>query len=92
MWQGSRDDTGLAHFIDARKLGTMADRTHREMTDTDIATIVGTYHAWRGDMGAGEYADVPGFCMAATLREQQAEAAKLDAAIATNLKELGYGG
>ena len=29
--------------------------------------------------------------LAATLREQQAEAAKLDAAIATNLKELGYG-
>jgi type I restriction enzyme M protein len=28
----------------------------------------------------------------ATLREQQAEAAKLDAAIAANLKELGYGG
>jgi type I restriction enzyme M protein len=26
------------------------------------------------------------------LREQQAEAAKLDAAIAANLKELGYGG
>jgi type I restriction enzyme M protein len=28
----------------------------------------------------------------ATLREQQAEAAKLDAAIAANLTELGYGG
>lgn len=28
----------------------------------------------------------------ATLRQQQAEAAKLDAAIAANLKELGYGG
>ena len=26
-----------------------------------------------------------------TLRQQQAEAAKLDAAIAANLKELGYG-
>jgi type I restriction enzyme M protein len=30
--------------------------------------------------------------LATTLREQQAEAAKLDAAIAANLKELGYGG
>jgi len=28
----------------------------------------------------------------ATARQQQAEAAKLDAAIAANLKELGYGG
>ena len=30
--------------------------------------------------------------LAGTLREQQVEAAKLDAAIAANLKELGYGG
>lgn len=29
--------------------------------------------------------------LTATLRQQQAEAAKLDAAIAANLKELGYG-
>ena len=30
--------------------------------------------------------------LVATLREQQAQAAKLYAAIAANLKELGYGG
>jgi type I restriction enzyme M protein len=30
--------------------------------------------------------------LTAALREQHAEAAKLDAAIAANLKELGYGG
>jgi type I restriction enzyme M protein len=30
--------------------------------------------------------------LTATLRQQQAEAAKLDAAIAANLRELGYGG
>ena len=30
--------------------------------------------------------------LTATLREQRAEAARLDAAIAANLKELGYGG
>lgn len=30
--------------------------------------------------------------LTATLWEQQAEAAMLDAAIAANLKELGYGG
>lgn len=30
--------------------------------------------------------------LAAMLREQQAEDVKLDAAIAANLKELGYGG
>jgi type I restriction enzyme M protein len=30
--------------------------------------------------------------LASTLREQQKKAANLDAAIAANLKELGYGG
>jgi type I restriction enzyme M protein len=126
-----RDRRGETLFIDARKMGSMVDRTHREMATEDIAKVAGTYHAWRGDKDAGEYADTPGFCKAAkledirkhghvltpgryvgaeaaeddgepfeekmkrlasTLREQQAEAAKLDAAIAANLKEIGYGG
>ena len=56
-------------FIDARKMGVMRDRTHRELTDEDIERISGTYHAWRGDAGAGEYEDVPGFCASATLEE-----------------------
>ena len=56
-------------FIDARKLGRMVDRTHRELTDEDIARIARTYHAWRGEDGAGDYADVPGFCKSASLEE-----------------------
>jgi len=126
-----RDRRGQVLFIDARKLGRMVDRTHRELTDEDIATIASTYHAWRGEKQAGEYAEVAGFCksatveeirkhghvltpgryvgaeaqeddgepfeekmkrLTATLREQQAEGAKLDGAIAANLKELGYRG
>ena len=55
--------------IDARKLGTLIDRVHRELTDADIAKIVGTYHAWRGDKGAGKYADVAGFAKSATAAE-----------------------
>ena len=125
-----RNRRGEVLFIDARKLGRMVDRTHRELTDEDIARIAGTYHAWRGEQDAGEYADIPGFCKSATLeeiskhghvltpgryvgaeaqqddgepfeekmkrltmtlRELQDEAAKLDATIAANLKELGYG-
>jgi type I restriction enzyme M protein len=125
-----RDRRGQVLFIDARKLGRMVDRTHRELTDEDVARIAATYHAWRGEKDAGEYADVPGFCksatadevrkhghvltpgryvgveaqeddgepfegkmkrLVATLREQQADAAKLDAAITANLRELGYG-
>jgi type I restriction enzyme M protein len=124
-----RDRRGETLFIDARALGTLVDRTHRELTDADVAKVAGIYHAWRGDSGAGEYADEPGFCksaaldeirfhghvltpgryvgaaaaeeddepfdvrmrrLTATLREQQAEAARLDARIAANLRELGY--
>jgi type I restriction enzyme M protein len=56
-------------FIDARKLGRMVDRTHRELTDEEIARIADTYHAWRGEKEAGEYKDVPGFCKSATLED-----------------------
>ena len=49
-----RDRRGETLFIDARKLGTLIDRVHRELTDEDIAQIAGTYHAWRGDKGGGE--------------------------------------
>ena len=126
-----RDRRGQVLFIDARKLCRMVDRTHRELTAEDVTRIATTYHAWRGEEGAGEYEDIPGFCksatleevrkhghvltpgryvgaeaqeddgepfedkmnrLTATLREQQAEAGRLDAAIAVNLEELGYGG
>ena len=64
-----RDRRGKLLFIDARKLGRMVDRTHREFTDEDIARIADTYHAWRSEEDAGEYADVPGFCKSASLDE-----------------------
>ena len=141
-----RDRRGEILFIDARKLGRMVDRTHRELTDEDVTRIAETYHAWRSNLplptpsslltgegwgeGARSYTDVPGFCKSATLeevrkhghvltpgryvgaepqeedeepfedkmkrltaqlREQQAEAAKLDDAITANLRVLGFG-
>jgi type I restriction enzyme M protein len=64
-----RERRGEVLFVDARKLGIMVDRTHRELTDEDIADIAGTYRAWRGERGAGEYADAPGFCASATVKE-----------------------
>ncbi len=70
-----RDRRGEILFIDARKLGAMTDRMHRELTDADIRRIADTYHAWRGDAGASAdagataYADVAGFCKAARLDE-----------------------
>ncbi|MCS6804887.1 MAG: class I SAM-dependent DNA methyltransferase [Acidobacteriota bacterium] len=125
-----RDRRGQVLFIDARKMGRMVDRTHRELTDEEIEKIATTYHAWRGEKDAGEYKDVPGFCKSTTLeeirkhghvltpgryvgaeikedddepfaekmqrlvaelREQMAEARRLDEAIWKNLEELGHG-
>jgi type I restriction enzyme M protein len=67
-----RDRHGETLFIDARKMGALIDRVHRELTDDEIARIAATYHAWRGDKGAGKYADVAGFCKSATTEETAA--------------------
>jgi type I restriction enzyme M protein len=64
-----RDRRGETLFIDARQLGRMIDRTHRELTDEDIQRITDTYHAWRGDRDARSYEDVAGFCKAARIKE-----------------------
>ena len=45
-------------------MGRMVDRTHRELTDEDIARIVDTCSTWRD---AQTYADVPGFCKSAPI-------------------------
>ncbi len=60
---------GETLFIDARKLGRMVDRTRRELTDEEVVRIAAIYHAWRGEKGAGEYADIPGLCKSAKLAE-----------------------
>jgi len=65
----SRDRRGETLFIDARKLGVLIDRVHRELTEADIAKIAGAYHAWRGDKDAATYADEAGFCKSATRAE-----------------------
>ena len=63
--RGYRDRSGETLFIDARRMGRLVDRVHRELTDEDIATIAGTYHAWRSE--GGEYEDKPGWWKSATL-------------------------
>lgn len=67
--KGRRDRRGQVLFIDARKMGELVDRTRRELTDAEIQTIADTYHVWRGEKNAGEYADVAGFCKSATLED-----------------------
>lgn len=67
--RGFRDRCKHTLFIDARKLGTLIDRVHRELTDADLDKITATYHAWRGDKGAGTYQDIAGFCKSAATAE-----------------------
>ncbi|MHB8103296.1 MAG: N-6 DNA methylase [Methanosarcina sp.] len=55
-------------LIDARNMGVLRDRTHRELTDDEVQKIADTYHAWHGErVESRRYEDVPGFCKAATL-------------------------
>ncbi|MBI5327851.1 MAG: SAM-dependent DNA methyltransferase [Deltaproteobacteria bacterium] len=42
-----RDRRGETLFIDARKMGHLIDRTHREFSDDEIKRIAQTYHSWR---------------------------------------------
>lgn len=80
--RGGRDRSGETLFIDARNLGSMEDgsRTLRFLSgrdypispppiETEIGRIAATYHAWRGEKDAGDYADIKGFCKAAALEE-----------------------
>ena len=110
-----RHRRGEILFIDTRKPGRMVDRTHRELTDEDIARIAdtpgfcnsapldevrkhsnvltpGRYVGAEAPQDDGEPFEQRMARLAAQWREHQDRAAKLDAAIATNLKDLGYGG
>ena len=70
--RGFRDRRQHTLFIDARKLGTLIDRVHRELLEPDLKKIVTTYHAWRGEKAAGKYEDLAGFCKSATTAEMAA--------------------
>jgi len=61
-----RDRSGEVLFIDARNLGALVDRTHRELPIADIERIAGTYHSWRGEPGSGSYQELSGFCASKT--------------------------
>ncbi|QPM68610.1 type I restriction-modification system subunit M [Atribacter laminatus] len=64
-----RDRSRQTLFIDARKMGSLIDRIHKELSDEEIEKIAGNYHAWRGERDSGTYEDVPGFCKSATTDE-----------------------
>lgn len=60
---------GEVLFIDARKQGRMISRVQAELSDDTITRIAATVAAWRGEAGAGDYADEPGYCRSVTLAE-----------------------
>ena len=62
-----KDRKGKLLFIDARKMGVMVDRRHRELTDEDVQKIATIYHAWRGE--GGKYQDIKGFCKSSTIED-----------------------
>lgn len=79
-----RDRQGETLFIDAREMGSMVNRTLKELTNDDIAKITQTYHLWRGEElttesvkpesadKEQEYEDVAGYCKSASLDEIKA--------------------
>ena len=52
-------------FIDARKMGHMVDRKHRDFTEEDIQKLADTFEAFQN----GTLEDVKGFCSVATLQD-----------------------
>ena len=64
-----RDRRGQILFIDAKSMGELVDRTHRELTDDEITKIANIYHAWRGDDDSIDYFDMPGFCKNTSIME-----------------------
>lgn len=63
------DRRGETLFIDARKMGVLVDRSHRELTTEEIAKIAGCYHAWKSKAAKLAYADELGFCKSVKLEE-----------------------
>lgn len=71
LWFISRNkkNKGKTVFIDARKLGTMVDRIHRDLSDEDIARIADTVAAFQ----QGTLEDEKGFCAVATTQDIAAQ-------------------
>lgn len=61
----NKKQKGKTLFIDARKMGYMVDRKHRDFTDEDIQKLADTFTAFQD----GTLEDVKGFCAVANLQE-----------------------
>lgn len=72
LWFITRDkkQKGKTIFIDARKMGELVDRKHRDFSDEDITKVADTFEAFQN----GTLEDVKGFCAVV----ETAEIAKQD--------------
>lgn len=61
----NKKQKGKTVFIDARKMGHMVDRRHRDFTEDDIQKIAETFSAFQN----GTLEDVKGFCAVATTQD-----------------------
>ena len=60
----NKKQKGKTLFIDARKMGHMVDKKHRDFTDEDIQKLADTFEAFQ----EGTLEDVKGFCAVAGLQ------------------------
>ena len=65
-----RDRSGETLFIDCRGMGTMVNRTLRELTAEDVCKIGCTYQNWRSKTSFDKYEDVRGFCKSTTTENE----------------------
>ena len=61
----NKKQKGKTVFIDARKMGHMVDRKHRDFSDEDIQKLADTFSAFQN----GTLEDVKGFCAVATTED-----------------------
>ena len=69
LWFISKDKTNRKDkvlFMDARKMGYMETRKHRELKEEEIEKLFKTYHAWKKNQN---YQDIQGFAKSASLEE-----------------------
>jgi type I restriction-modification system DNA methylase subunit len=84
-----RSRKGETLFIDARKLGTLIDRVHRQLTDADLEKITSTYHAWRSEgRAAGPPAAAVSTYVEAKDTREVVDIAELNAELATTVTKI----
>ncbi len=65
----NKSQKGKTVFIDARKMGYMVDRKHRDFTDEDIQKLTSTFEAFQN----GTLQDEKGYCAVASIADIAAQ-------------------